>query len=464
MAKAAKYAKVEEEEAAAAASDSGALSAFLGWCADAGLELSAKGKARGFLAEAPWPGGEELLMSPGLCYQQIGRGGLDPLLRVRFSGAAENNLSPSSMPLTILVALLWTRSSLSVSFLNCGAQNWTQYSRIALAFLAAMSHCWLMSTPRLLIPEIKPVKNLNEKIYRSVVGQKGTPLIQISGTPLLFGAWILFSSLWKQLGSLGYCFSSGEHIGGSRWGNASECKAMLPKSEKRGRRLLLYLLSSSSNCNHFEVLKMVATQSICKGQEIFNTYGEMANWQLLHMYGFAEPYPGNTNDAADIQMLTLCKAALQATKTEAQRQLVLEQWDFLCQMEMVGEEGAFVIGWERVLTEEELAMALKVLTMSADEFKEFKEQETQEPKAGEDGAMFLMLSNTTIPRLEASWKKLLFDATLLTLKSYSSDLKAEEEMLRDPQAYSKLSCREKFALQVRYGQKMILHQLLELAS
>lgn len=60
-----------------------------------------------------------------------------------------------------------------------------------------------------------------------------------------------------------------------------------------------------------ECLKLVATQPICQDQEIFNTYGEMANWQLLHMYGFAEPYPGNTNDAADIQMLTLYKAALQ---------------------------------------------------------------------------------------------------------------------------------------------------------
>ena len=29
----------------------------------------------------------------------------------------------------ILVALLWTRSSLSTLFLKCGAQNWTQYSR-----------------------------------------------------------------------------------------------------------------------------------------------------------------------------------------------------------------------------------------------------------------------------------------------------------------------------------------------
>lgn len=56
---------------------------------------------------------------------------------------------------------------------------------------------------------------------------------------------------------------------------------------------------------------MVCTRPIGKGQEVFNTYGQMANWQLLHMYGFAEPYPGNTNESADIQMETMYKAALQ---------------------------------------------------------------------------------------------------------------------------------------------------------
>lgn len=60
-----------------------------------------------------------------------------------------------------------------------------------------------------------------------------------------------------------------------------------------------------------QCLRMVTTQPVRKGQEIFNTYGQMANWQLLHMYGFAEPYPGNSHDTADIQMVTLRRAALQ---------------------------------------------------------------------------------------------------------------------------------------------------------
>lgn len=58
-------------------------------------------------------------------------------------------------------------------------------------------------------------------------------------------------------------------------------------------------------------LRMVATQPIPQGHEIFNTYGQMANWQLIHMYGFVEPYPDNTDDTADIQMVTVREAALQ---------------------------------------------------------------------------------------------------------------------------------------------------------
>lgn len=105
---------------------------------------------------------------------------------------------------------------------------------------------------------------------------------------------------------------------------------------------------------------MVATQPILQGHEIFNTYGQMANWQLIHMYGFAEPYPDNTDDTADIQMVTVRDAALQGTEDETERLLLSERWDFLCKQEMVGEEGAFVIGCEEVLTEEELATTLKV--------------------------------------------------------------------------------------------------------
>lgn len=207
-------------------------------------------------------------------------------------------------------------------------------------------------------------------------------------------------------------------------------------------------------------LRMVATQSIPKGHEIFNTYGQMANWQLIHMYGFVEPYPDNKDDTADIQMVTVREAALQGTKIEAERLLLYERWDFLCKLEMVGEEGAFVIGREEVLTEEELTTTLKVLCMPAEEFREFKAQDGW----GDDKREEDSLTITNIPKLRASWRQLLRNSVLLTLQSYATDLKSEQDLISNKEVYVKLSWREQQALQVRYGQKMILHQLLELTS
>ncbi|NWH64073.1 SETD6 methyltransferase, partial [Geococcyx californianus] len=125
---------------------------------------------------------------------------------------------------------------------------------------------------------------------------------------------------------------------------------------------------------------------------------------------------------------------------------------------MVGEEGAFVVGWEEVLTEEELSVTLKVLCMSEEEFKEYKEQGGWESDEEENS----VLSNEALSRLKTPCKKLLYDSVLLTLESYRSDLKADQDLLNNKEAYEKLSQREQQALHVRYGQKRILHQLLEL--
>lgn len=60
-----------------------------------------------------------------------------------------------------------------------------------------------------------------------------------------------------------------------------------------------------------ECLKMVSIKKINGGEEIFNTYGQLANWQLLHMYGFTQPYPSNTHEALDIEMHLVYDAAMQ---------------------------------------------------------------------------------------------------------------------------------------------------------
>lgn len=97
--------------------------------------------------------------------------------------------------------------------------------------------------------------------------------------------------------------------------------------------------------------------------------------------------------------------------------------------------------------------------MSEEEFKEYKEQDGWEDDSEEEESS--TLSNEALSRLKPPCKKLLYDSVLLTLESYRSDLKADQDLLKK-EAYEKLSQREQQALHVRYGQKRILHQLLEL--
>ena len=128
---------------------------------------------------------------------------------------------------------------------------------------------------------------------------------------------------------------------------------------------------------------------------------------------------------------------------------------------MVEEEGAFVLGCE-VLTEEELgSTTLKIWRMRAEEFRDYKiewagwgEEETEDDS----------LAITDIPKLQESWKRLLRNSVLLTLQTYTTDLKTDQDLLSNKEAYATLSWREQQALQVRYGQKTILHRVLELTS
>lgn len=60
-----------------------------------------------------------------------------------------------------------------------------------------------------------------------------------------------------------------------------------------------------------DCLRMVCVRPVRRGQEVFNTYGQMANWQLLHMYGFAEPHRSNGNDTTDVPAANLYQVASQ---------------------------------------------------------------------------------------------------------------------------------------------------------
>jgi SET domain-containing protein 6 len=98
--------------------------------------------------------------------------------------------------------------------------------------------------------------------------------------------------------------------------------------------------------------------------------------------------------------------------------------------------------------------------MPAEEFRDYKERAGWGEEETEDDSLAI----TDIPKLQESWKRLLRNSVLLTLQTYTTDLKTDQDLLSNKEAYATLSWREQQALQVRYGQKMILHRVLELTN
>ncbi|XP_068168263.1 N-lysine methyltransferase setd6 [Antennarius striatus] len=221
-----------------------------------------------------------------------------------------------------------------------------------------------------------------------------------------------------------------------------------------------------------DCLKMVSVRRIRSGEEVFNTYGLMANWELLHMYGFTEPHQSNGNDTASIPISNLHIAATQGLQSAVERQLKEAQWEVLTQL--MPKDEAFVFGKRGCLTDRELETVLKVLRMSKEELSEFKENEGWEEDEEDEEKVSFSFSNEGLPGLEASWKRLIHTAARLTLTSYredeaegkmeAEDVDGDEVLMKDRAAYEGLSSRQQRALQVRYGQKSILYGLMELTE
>ncbi|KAM9855084.1 N-lysine methyltransferase setd6 [Aulostomus maculatus] len=215
-------------------------------------------------------------------------------------------------------------------------------------------------------------------------------------------------------------------------------------------------------------LKMVCVRPIPKGQEVFNTYGQLANWQLLHMYGFTEPYPSNINDTADIPISNLYKVSMQGIQSDLDQQLMEEKWEML--RSMMEERAAFVFGRQGCLTDTELNTVLKVLGMSGEEFSEFKDNEGWEEDEDEDDTRITQaFSNEGLPGLKSGWKFLIHEAARLTVTSYGDGQEGQTEdqdqaLMEDEAAVVGLSRRQQNALQVRYGQKSILYKVMELTK
>uniref|UniRef100_A0AAY4E470 N-lysine methyltransferase SETD6 n=1 Tax=Denticeps clupeoides TaxID=299321 RepID=A0AAY4E470_9TELE len=227
--------------------------------------------------------------------------------------------------------------------------------------------------------------------------------------------------------------------------------------------MLNHVSNHNANLEYMpDSLRMVAVRDVRAGEEVFNTYGQMANWQLLHMYGFVEPHQTNSNDTADVQTSSIYKAAEQRER----QGLLVEKWKLLCEMDMVGEKGTFIFGKTGCLTDTELYTTLKILCMQPELFVEFKENEGWEEAEdeNEEEKITRSLSIEGLPALDCRWKQILHVSVGFTLDSYGEDIQTDRKLLGDETALANLSSRARRALHVRHGQKCILQKIWHLTQ
>ncbi|XP_078675246.1 N-lysine methyltransferase SETD6-like [Branchiostoma floridae x Branchiostoma belcheri] len=206
-----------------------------------------------------------------------------------------------------------------------------------------------------------------------------------------------------------------------------------------------------------DCLRMVTTRPVAAGEEVFNTFGELANWQLLHMYGFAEVWPENIYDTVDIPMQVLFDEAKLAMDPGAV-QLLEEKWLFLEDQGVVSKTGSFIAGMEGILTDEEVYESLKVLGMTEGEFREHQEKEGWSDCDSEEEDE-RSLSYEKLSDLPQAWRSLLAAAARCCMGKYRNSLQETEQLLTKEKG-GNMTRRQQWSLLVCHGQQKLLHRII----
>ncbi|KAK3755261.1 hypothetical protein RRG08_027519 [Elysia crispata] len=179
-----------------------------------------------------------------------------------------------------------------------------------------------------------------------------------------------------------------------------------------------------------EALKMVTTRDISMGEEIFNTYGQVSNLHLMHMYGFAERYPENINDVVEIPVNRLLEAAKERSEQETQSKLIESKWQFLKKQEIIDEEDVVIVGRDGILNDDICTQVLKVFCMNPSEFSEYVEKEGWSDAESEaSDAETNMLDMSHLPQLDEKQKILLKRMGELHLENYAISLEVAVKKL-----------------------------------
>ncbi len=105
-------------------------------------------------------------------------------------------------------------------------------------------------------------------------------------------------------------------------------------------------------------LVISSDRTIKRGEEVYNTYGEHSNTDLLHMYGFVEKPGENTNDS--VEVTTECFIESFKSHNDNTEELMLKKIETLKELDIIDDKMCFIIGSDGILNEEECLHMLQV--------------------------------------------------------------------------------------------------------
>ncbi|KAL1945928.1 hypothetical protein VTO73DRAFT_1930 [Trametes versicolor] len=189
-------------------------------------------------------------------------------------------------------------------------------------------------------------------------------------------------------------------------------------------------------------LKMVSTKPIKAGEQIWNTYGDPPNSDLLRRYGHVDLVPlsaplsglGNPGDVVEVRADLIVSVAAKKVKHDLKERVDwwLEEAD----------DDVFVLRTDCELAEE-LVSFVRLLLLPKDEWEKAA-QKSKLPK----------------PKLDKDVLTIAVDVLEKRLKDYPTTLE-EDEALLAPERFGELSLNKRHAVVVRLGEKRILRGTLK---
>ncbi|KAL8276921.1 hypothetical protein RQP46_010649 [Phenoliferia psychrophenolica] len=197
------------------------------------------------------------------------------------------------------------------------------------------------------------------------------------------------------------------------------------------------ILNAKSGCDNARLfyepltLNMMSTSFIPSGSQIFNTYADPPNADLLRRYGHVDD--DNAADEVEIGLETVVEMFVEGGKTTESEGEARAEW-----LLETGIEDTFSIPVSGELSPE-LVASLRTFLLSSSDLEKQKKKDTP-PR----------------PKMDAEVGKWAVELLTRRAATYKTSIQEDEQLLA-----TELAPRKKMAIQVRLGEKRILHAAKE---